>query len=82
MLQYSTGLDVSETHALVFSDTAAELYDITGAPKLAFSFTKASKAAPVLFGHCLSRAQGQFVEVCSMTGGVLQRLEVAEVCPI
>lgn len=76
---HCAGLDVSETHALVSSDAAAELHHITAAPKLAFAFSNAGNPTPVLYGQLLFRLQGQVMEVCSMAGIVTQRLQLAEV---
>ena len=75
-----TGLGLSETHLLLHSNTAAELYDLTSAPpQMAFAFTRLQSLAPVLQGHFLFRAEGPSIELCSMAGAVEQTLVLSEV---
>ncbi|DBA86980.1 TPA: hypothetical protein ACH3X2_000362 [Trebouxia sp. C0005] len=73
------GLGLSETHLLLHSNTAAELYDLTVAPaRMAFAFTCLQRLAPVLQGHFLFRAEGASIEVCSMAGAVEQTFVLSE----
>ncbi len=74
------GLRLSETHLLLHSNTAAELYDLTLAPpQMAFAFTCLQSLPPVLQGPFLFRAEGACIEMCSMAGAVEQTLALSEV---
>lgn len=77
------GLGLSETHLLLHSNTAAQLYDLTlDPPRLAFAFTCLQAPPPVLQGQLLFRAEGASIELCSMSGTVEQTLVTSEVKPL
>lgn len=76
----AAGLSLSETHLLVNSNMAAELYDLTiSPPQLALSMTGSQTPAPLLQGQFLYRAEGSSIEVCSMTGALEQTLTISQV---
>ena len=73
-------MSLSETHLLVNSNTAAELYDLTTTPpQLALSITGSQTPAPLLQGQFLFKAEGSSIEVCNMTGALEQTLTISEV---
>lgn len=79
-LVFPAGLSLSETHLLVNSNTAAELYDLTiTPPQLALSITGSQSPAPLLQGQSLFRAQGSSLEICNMAGALEQTLTIPEV---
>lgn len=74
------GIGLSDSHLLLSSISAAELYDLTAAPpQLALAFTFHHGPSPILQGHLLYRAEGTSVQICNMAGTVQQTLTVAEV---
>ena len=76
----SAGLSLSETHLLVNSNTAAELYDLTiSPPQLSLSMTGSQVPAPLLQGQFLFRAEGGCIEICSTAGALEQTLTLSEV---
>lgn len=76
----AAGLSLSETHLLVNSNMAAELYDLTiSPPQLALSMAGSQTPAPLLQGQFLYRAEGSSIEVCSMAGALEQTLTISQV---
>ena len=76
----SAGIGLSETHLLLSSSSASELYDLTiDPPKLVLAFSFHQGPSPILQGQWLFRPEGTSVQVCTMAGAVQQTLAVSEV---
>ena len=74
------GIGLSDSHLLLHSNSAAELYDLTTVPpQLAAAFAFDRSPSPVLQGLLLYRTVGWSVQACNMAGAVQQTMPLSEV---